>query len=613
MASAFARSSIAARTTSSRYGSPTPHAWLRRSGAAAPRRAPPGCGPRRNARSRCSRRTCARPERRRRARARPAFALSPCPRELGRRSSDGDLPHLGEGQVLARQDGGAGHSASLEAEHVLEHPRRVDAGDRSAPAARAASSDAGGTSPTSSPRRDVDASRGRLVRTRWTTSWSGARSRSMTFMRHLDAPRLRQEQADRLHAGHPAARPARTARRRRARPRRRRWRARRCTRRAARRAPTSTTPERGSIAGGPSSGSSSPDSTRRSAPSRPAAPEEGGASPVADLAVQEHRQAELLADAARRLPRAPRPRAACRPARAGRAGRRRRRRRADARPRAGAGRRARRRGAIPPAALDERVLLADEREHGPVVVGIEWTSRERDALGERLADRASTVDLAPRRRWARPRARSVPYEASWSGGRDSTDSSASENSGENIIDVGASECHARCMGDLQAEYAAIAANTVYSECAAPGGVQRCPSQSLRVSQRLRREVPDSDRVVASRRLRDRRLGSCPRLLAAAEPSDAAVARTARPLRASQNCSHVEHRPQRGPPRAERESRPGSRWHWPSGDRPGEPLATFVRLPRWYTSSIRPSPGDPRRPGAASDLGRPASDLAARPE
>jgi hypothetical protein len=34
---------------------------------------------------------------------------------------------------------------------------------------------------------------------------------------------------------------------------------------------------------------------------------------------------------------------------------------------------------------------------------------------------------------------------------------------ENIIDVGASECHARCVRDLQAEYAAIAANTEYSD------------------------------------------------------------------------------------------------------------------------------------------------------
>ena len=143
-----------------------------------------------------------------------------------------------------------------------------------------------------------------------------------------------------------------------------------------------------------SSGASSPASMRPLQLLRPAAAEEGRPAPGAELAVEEHRQPELLPDPRRELVRRlarelarPRPPAA-------RAARRRPRRSAGARPRGGAGRSARARARSPrEQRLDELLAGADEREDRAVVVVVGVDVEQ--ARAARAQSRASASIVAP--------------------------------------------------------------------------------------------------------------------------------------------------------------------------------------------------------------------------
>ena len=257
--------------------------------------------------------------------------------QLGRSSLDGDLPHLREGQVLPRQHGGAGHSASLERSTFSRTPGRVDAGDVFS-GVLGGPHDGGGNEPdelsSRAPRRLVPRPR---HATRRTTSWSGARSTSITFMLTCTRP----------DPGSTVRSPARQACRRstrgsplrsHARRRRRRSQARRCRRRGTAARPRGRRQSAARCRAARRPASSSPASTRRRSSSSPPRRKNAGRRPAGELAVVEDRQAELAADSTRERPRGrDRSRHIARHERA-RAGRHRRRRRADGRPCARAGR-----------------------------------------------------------------------------------------------------------------------------------------------------------------------------------------------------------------------------------------------------------------------------------
>ena len=179
-ASAFARSTIAARTTSSGYGSPTPHAWLRSSRSwsssvsssgidAETKRPKPVLTP-----YVCSRAPWA-------ARSTTSRAASIRPRasvgQRDRRSLDRDLPDVLDGEVLAAQRAGLDHAASVALRQLLE-PSAGDRAERATASSRSSSTRDGSNLACGGPRR---------------------RRR----------PRTRRHQADELGADHlDAARPA---------------------------------------------------------------------------------------------------------------------------------------------------------------------------------------------------------------------------------------------------------------------------------------------------------------------------------------------------------------------------------------------------------------------
>ena len=126
----------------------------------------------------------------------------------GRRQPiDRDRPHVGNGEVLSRQDDRTGHSASLE-RSTRSRTRDSSTPGSSTPAARAASTTRSGTSPTSSPATTSVPRARASARTRSTTSCKGAASTSMTFMLTCVRRDRGRRRPDRLDAGHPSARPS---------------------------------------------------------------------------------------------------------------------------------------------------------------------------------------------------------------------------------------------------------------------------------------------------------------------------------------------------------------------------------------------------------------------
>ena len=125
--------------------------------------------------------------------------------QLGRSSADRDLPHLGESQILARQDDRAGHVRESRSQHVLEDPRRVDVRDHGVRAVRRVE-DARRDEPDELAGGDVHTACLRLG----PHALDDVVQRRLLEVDHVHLTctlgRIWQEEADRLHAGHPAAR-----------------------------------------------------------------------------------------------------------------------------------------------------------------------------------------------------------------------------------------------------------------------------------------------------------------------------------------------------------------------------------------------------------------------
>ena len=109
-------------------------------------------------------------------------------RELRRRPFDSDLPHVGEGEVLARQDGRAGHSASLEASTFSSTRDASTSGTIGARGGRGVEAARRERGRRARPPRTSTPRAAGFRRTRSTTSWRGARSTSTTFISPGPAP-----------------------------------------------------------------------------------------------------------------------------------------------------------------------------------------------------------------------------------------------------------------------------------------------------------------------------------------------------------------------------------------------------------------------------------------
>ncbi len=232
-ASAFARSSIAARTTSSGYGSPTPHAWLRRRRSWSSSASSSGmCAETKRPKSGVHAvrvlTAHAVDELARGAHPLPAPSPRAWPSRRRRRR-----PTRLRGRGPPRSGRSARALRESRAEDVARAPATRRHRQSLRPLPRRPSEHALRNEPDELARGNLDVPREPPQRGRARPPRAAApRSTSITFMLTWTRPELGSAQADRLHSRHPSARLAHGARDRTARPRRRRSRARGCTRRA---------------------------------------------------------------------------------------------------------------------------------------------------------------------------------------------------------------------------------------------------------------------------------------------------------------------------------------------------------------------------------------------
>ena len=281
------------------------------------------------------------------------------------------------------------------AEHALEDPRLVDPRKLDAGAARAASTTVPGTSPTSSPPTTSTPSARASARTRSTTSCSGAASTSMTFMLTCTRPDRGRSRPIACTPGIPpldspdgagdGSRDGDVVRR---------------EVEVVRDQRVPSADEHPPAARVDFARAGVRDELPRVDPPREllqaAAPEEDRSSTVRHVAVEEHRQPELAADSSRELARRRDARAAGPSGSSGTSGttsaapmrgctptcsRRSMRSRCDAMP--GEQR------------VDQRVLVADEREDRAMVVGVGVDVEKLGAARERVGDAPTIVGVRP--------------------------------------------------------------------------------------------------------------------------------------------------------------------------------------------------------------------------
>ena len=214
----------------------------------------------------------------------------------------GDVPDVLQRQVLSRQDDRPRHGSSLELEHALERARVASIPGTARPRCGRSLEHARGNEPDELAAVDRDpAQRPPRAPTRATTSWSGERSRSSTFMLTWTRPARGRRSPIACTPGIPPADSRTAAATARATDDVVGARDRRCTRRAARRAPTRTAPVRGIESARPGiRARARPSATRRSSSWRPSARKNAGRRPCPTSPYRNTGSAQLSRRGARR-------------------------------------------------------------------------------------------------------------------------------------------------------------------------------------------------------------------------------------------------------------------------------------------------------------------------